>query len=84
MAKFEKLVSKLLSNPKDFTWNELTTVLSHVGYRELKGGGSRRKFVDDNKNVISLHKPHPGNVLKHYQIKDIIIHLQEKGKITNE
>ncbi|MGB8190307.1 MAG: type II toxin-antitoxin system HicA family toxin [Chitinophagaceae bacterium] len=81
MAKIEKLISKLLSNPKDFTWDELVNVLSYFGYKEITGGGSRRKFSDADKNIISLHKPHPGNVLKHYQVKDVIIHLKEKSKI---
>ena len=84
MAKIEKLIDRFLSNPKDFTWEELTTLLFHFGYRELKKGktgGSRRKFLDSSKNMINLHKPHPGNIIKQYQIKLINIHLKEKGKI---
>lgn len=84
MAKIEKLITKLLSNPKDFTWNELTTVLSYFGYGEYTGSGSRRKFINSDKNIISLHKPHPSNVLKHYQIKEVIEHLKEKGKLNDE
>jgi hypothetical protein len=60
MAKIKKLIEKLLSHPKDFTWDESISVLSHFGYRELKSGktgGFRRKFADDGKYVISLHKP---------------------------
>lgn len=84
MAKIEKLVEKLLSNPKDYTWEELIKVLSFFGYRELKGGktgGSRRKFADANNNIISLHKPHPKNILKEYHIKDVVDHLKDRGKI---
>ena len=29
--------------------------------------------------LISLHKPHPGNILKSYQVDDLLIHLQERG-----
>ncbi len=78
MSKIEKLIERLKSEPKDFTWDELTKVLAHFGYSEMKKGktgGSRRKFIDINNNIISLHKPHPGNILKGYVIKQIIEHL---------
>jgi hypothetical protein len=47
MSKNEKLVQRLLSLPKDFTWKELVKLLALFGYAELKKGktgGSRRKF----------------------------------------
>lgn len=78
MSKIEKLIAKLKSNPKDFTWDELKKVLAHFGYEEMKkgkSGGSRRKFVNSKNDVISLHKPHPQNTLKSYVIKQIIEHL---------
>lgn len=81
MGKIEKLIERLLSNPKDFTWDELIKVLKYYGYDEMKTGGSRRKFVDTQNNIISLHKPHPGNIVKSYALNDVIQHLQEKGKI---
>jgi len=87
MSKTEKLVQRLLSVPKDFTWEELIKVLALYGYAELKKGktgGSRRKFADEQKNIISLHKPHPSNIIKEYAIKDVIAHLKEKGHIQDE
>lgn len=87
MSKADKLIAKLLSDPKDFTWDELCTALSYFGYEEIKGGktgGSRRRFVDEEKNIIWLHKPHPGNIVKRYQLKEIIAHLKEKGKLNDE
>lgn len=84
MARIEKLIVKLLSNPVDFTWDELIKILSHFGYKEIKGGktgGSRRKFADTHKNLISLHKPHPKLILKRYQIEDVVSFLKEKGHI---
>lgn len=87
MAQIEKLLKKFLSKPADFTWEELIKVVSHFGYEELKKGktgGSRRKFADKAKHIISLHKPHPGNILKHYQIKDVIDALKERGKLQDE
>jgi predicted RNA binding protein YcfA (HicA-like mRNA interferase family) len=87
MSKNEKLLLRLLSIPKDFTWEELIKILSLFGFIELKKGktgGSRRKFADDKKNVIILHKPHPGNIVKEYAIKQVIEQLKEKGYIKDE
>ena len=84
MAKTEKLIAKLLSNPADFTWEELLKLLGYFGYNELKTGktgGSRRKFVDETRHIINLHKPHPGNILKRYQVKDVVDALKERGKL---
>ncbi len=74
MSKTEKLLQRLLSVPKDFTWEELTKLLGLFGYIELKKGktgGSGRKFVDENKNVIILHKPHPEILLKSMRLNKL-------------
>lgn len=87
MSKTEKLLQRLLSVPKDFTWEELTKLLGLFGFVELKKGktgGSRRKFADEKKNVIILHKPHPGNIVKEYVIKQVITQLKEKGYLQDE
>lgn len=84
MSKGEKLLERLLRIPKDFTWDELTAVLVNLGYEPLKSGktgGSRRKFVDQDKNIINLHKPHPENTVKEYALKQVVDQLKEKGKI---
>jgi len=80
MSKIEKLIKKLLSNPKNFTWDELVRLLNHFEYFEIskkgKTGGSRRKFVNDTGDIINLHKPHPLPIIKTYIIKQIIEHLK--------
>ncbi|PYF77200.1 type II toxin-antitoxin system HicA family toxin [Pedobacter nutrimenti] len=81
MTKINKLLKRFYSKPRDFSWMELTRVLSHFGYEEIskgKTGGSRRKFANRNKKVISLHEPHPGNILKAYQIDLVIQQLNCK------
>ena len=79
MAKIDKLILKIQSNPKDFTWNELKKVLSHFVFEEMhqkgKTGGSRRKFINKQKDVISLHEPHPKKIVKPYAIKQVIEYL---------
>jgi hypothetical protein len=87
MSTKAKALHRLLSVPKDFTWEELTKLLGLFGFIELKKGktgGSRRKYADENKNVIILHKPHPGNIVKEYAIKQIITQLKDKGYIKDE
>ena len=88
MSKKSKLVERVLSIPSDLTWEELVKFLSVYGYNELnpgKTGGSRRKFANDKKEIISnLHKPHPRNIVKEYAIKDAIAFLKEKGHFEDE
>lgn len=81
MSKIGKLTVRLLSRPKDFTYNELTALLSSFGYDEIQGAGSRVCFSKEG-HKIKLHKPHPGNLLKAYQVDMIIEELTAKGLIT--
>lgn len=75
MSKLEKEIERLKSKPKDFTYNEAKFLLNKLGFIEDNKGktsGSRVAFIN-NKNIkIELHKPHPGNMLKPYQIKDLL------------
>lgn len=74
MAKHEKLLEKFTRIPskKDLTFSELETLLSHYGFEMIEGSGSRVKFVHaDAQQVLSIHKPHPGNILKEYVVKQI-------------
>jgi hypothetical protein len=76
----EKLLAHLRSNPKDFRWGQLKTLLGSLGYEEEKGSGSRRKFFNPKTGVsISLHQPHPKNELKSYQVKEVLNHLKQEG-----
>ncbi len=76
MSKREKLIAKLKSKPKDFTYQELKTLMNLLGFYEWNNGktsGSRVSFINKKKKIIiKLHKPHPNNILKKYQI-DLII-----------
>jgi hypothetical protein len=82
MSKKEKLILRLRSHPSDFTFEELVRLLGYFGYGLInagKTGGSRVIFADENKNYIRIHKPHPRNVLKPYQIDDVIAALRQRG-----
>lgn len=85
MSKKEKLVNKLLLRPKDFNYNQLKSLLTSLGYSESNQGktsGSRVAFVNKkNSHIIRLHKPHPKNILKTYQVDMIIAELQKENLI---
>ena len=80
MSKSDKLIIRFLSHPKDFTYNELKTLLFTFGYKEVQGSGSRVCFIKEN-HKIKLHKPHPENILKRYQFDLIEEELTNKGLI---
>ena len=83
MGKKEKLIERLLEKPKDFTFEEMVTLLSYLGYELKRGGtGSGVKFVKDGSNeVINFHKPHPNGILKSYIINQIIDKLRKDGLV---
>ena len=84
MSRKEKLILKFQQRPKNFTWDELTSLLKYLGYREIKTGktgGSRRRFVHDSAVTITLHKPHPQNILKRYAVDQVLDILKQEEMI---
>ena len=84
MGKKEKLIQRLKSKPKDFTFDEAETLLGYLSYSKSNKGktsGSRVAFTAENHAPIFLHKPHPNNELKSYQVKQLIEILQQEGLI---
>ena len=83
MGRKEKLIEKLKSNPKDFTFEEMKTLLEMLGFvmsNKGKTSGSRVKFIKDKVPII-LHKPHPRKELLGYQVKQIIEVLEREDLI---
>lgn len=85
MSKKEKLILRLLTVPKDFTWDELSTLLKQLGYSQINKGatsGSRVAFIHgESKDIIRMHKPHPTKIIKLTALKSIIAQLQDKSFI---
>ncbi|MCR4754576.1 MAG: type II toxin-antitoxin system HicA family toxin [Lachnospiraceae bacterium] len=83
MGQKEKLIKKLKSRPKDFTFDEAETLLGYYGYQRINKGktsGSRVMFSNtDNGGKIILHKPHSRKELLEYEIKLIISYLEQEG-----
>jgi hypothetical protein len=80
MSKLEKQIERLKSKPKDYTYDEAKFMLNKMGYIENNKGktsGSKVVFINKNNVKIELHKPHPRNILKPYQINLILDKLKE-------
>ncbi len=80
VGKRDKAIARLMSKPKDFTWDELVTVMTACGYELKTTGGSGRKFIHTaTGSTLYIHQPHPANVLKAYQVKEAVEELTERG-----
>jgi len=86
MSIHEKLVQRLLSRPRNFTYDEMVRLLQGFGYTEQERGktsGSAVMFYNEKlKDKILFHKPHPGKELKFY-ILTLVIEQLQKNKMIN-
>ena len=85
MSQKEKLIKRLRSLPKDFTYSELVSLLQQLGFEEDNKGktsASRVRFYHSKKRLQYLaHKPHPASIIKEKVLKDILIFLDNNELI---
>jgi hypothetical protein len=85
MSKHEKLKQRLLRLPNDFTFDEIVTFLSGIGYEVIerpRSSGSAVMFYNSSLNdKIMFHKPHPRKELKKYILMMLIDKLKENKLI---
>lgn len=82
MGTREKLVERFKGLPSDFTFDELERLLSFFGYAKSNKGktsGSRVIYKNGTGRPIMLHKPHPGNIVKSYALKQVRDELEKAG-----
>lgn len=85
MARKDKLIAKLTSKPKSFTWDEAKALMSLCGFQLLnaRGGGSARMFHHpETRQKVRLHEPHPQNTLLPYMVTELVSALEEAGEIA--
>jgi hypothetical protein len=86
MSKHEKLIERFLKKPKNFTYEELVSLLNGFGYVEENRGrtsGSAVAFYHKELNdKIMIHKPHPQKELKKYVI-ELVIEKLKSNKLIN-
>ena len=81
MGRKDKLIIRLKSKPKDFTFDEAKALLEFCGYvisNSGKTSGSRVCFTR-GKKIFRMHKPHPRKELLHYQVIELINELRGEG-----
>ena len=84
MGQKEKLIEKLKSKPRNFTFDDTVRLLGFLTYTistKGKTSGSRGMFVSDQYPPILMHKPHPRKELLEYQVKQLIEILEQEGLI---
>ena len=78
MGTKEKLIKRLKSLPKDFTYDEAERLLTLFGYEKSNKGktsGSRVLFFKSGRIPVFLHRPHTSNELKQYAVKQLLSEL---------
>jgi len=81
VSKKEKLLRRLFSvpQPRDFSWDELVTVMSRAGFSHECQGGSHFIFEHTGGLSFSMSRTHPSGILKADQIKDAKAALEAVG-----
>lgn len=82
MARKDKLIARLLSDPKDFTWDETCTLMKACGFELKNRGGSKRMFIHvQTRRKVGMHEPHSRPALIRYELDLLIDGLKEVGEI---
>ena len=67
--------------PADFRYSDLRTLLTGLGFLESNKGktsGSRVKFFHrESKEIIMVHRPHPGDEMKKASVKGVRERLRD-------
>ena len=66
--------------PNNFTYNEMSALLTGLGYKEeergRKSGSAVMFYHKETRDKIMFHKPHPGKEMKKYILRMIIEKLK--------
>ena len=84
MGQKEKLIEKLKSKSRSFTFDDAVRLLGFLTYAMSNKGrtsGSRVIFISEKYPPILMHKPHPQKELQEYQVKQLIEILGQEGLI---
>ncbi|MBQ9488775.1 MAG: type II toxin-antitoxin system HicA family toxin [Lachnospiraceae bacterium] len=83
MGQKDKLIQRLKTMPKDFTFEEAEKLLGYLSFEKSNKGktsGSRIMFSSKKYTTkILLYKPHPQKELKESQGKQLIEQLEQEG-----
>jgi len=78
MTKKEKLLARMINNPKNVRFEELEGLILNHGYEKAAGKGSHNTYVKGDK-VITLVRPHGSKKFCHpLDVKGVLEALEEK------
>lgn len=69
MAGVEKIIQKMKNRPNGIRFREITKVLNHFGYIEVRVKGSHHQFQNDDGDLITVPKHEP---VKAVYVKDVL------------
>jgi predicted RNA binding protein YcfA (HicA-like mRNA interferase family) len=82
MTQHDKLLSEFQVCTGQFPYRDIKRLLAGLGYDELNGKGSGRKFHNAaTGHLILFHAPHPSPDIPYYVVKQVRAQLEEKGVI---
>jgi hypothetical protein len=85
MARKDRLIARLLSKPRDFTWAETCTLMKGCGFDLENRRGSRRMFIHVQTQLkVGMHEPHSRPALLPYELDLLIDGLKNVGEIKND
>lgn len=81
MSSKDKLISRFLLLPKDFTYDEVVRLFAIFGYEEFskgKSSGSRVQFYRNDGQSYIMHKPHPATIIKPGALRQLAQYIKEQ------
>ena len=76
MTKFEKALERLKTIPKDFTYDEMKSLLEHLGFEEINKGktsGSAISFVRTrDKRILCFTNHIRAILLNHVTLRNLL------------
>lgn len=82
MSRKKKLLERLrkIPSPKDFTWDELVTLMRQFEFNETCKSGSHYMFEHSSGYKFGMSKTHPSGILKKYQITEALNAIDHVSK----
>ena len=81
MSKKDKRLLRIfkIPPPKDFTWDELISIMDSLDFKSQCAGGSHYMFEHKTGVKVGVSKSHPNGILKKYQIDEVTSILEKLG-----
>lgn len=80
MSKIDKLLQRMMNNPKNVRFEDIESLLSGLGFK-IRSRGSHYTFRKD-KNIIMVVKPHGSKKFTAMvDVKKILTYLKEEGYV---